>query len=60
MIYIKKNVGFWQFGDRLILDTVCVPLLFASIVEVHIYIRTKCSTIGLGGVQTDRELGMAV
>ena len=30
-----KNVGFWQFGDRLFLD-VYVPLLFASIVDVHI------------------------
>ena len=35
MIYLKKNVGFWQFGDRLFLD-VYVPLLFASIVDVHI------------------------
>ena len=37
MIYLKKNVGFWQFGDRLFLD-VYVPLLFASIVDVHICI----------------------
>ena len=37
MIYLKKNVGFWQFVDRLFLD-VYVPLLFASIVEVHTYI----------------------
>ena len=36
MIYLKKNVGFWQFGDRLFLD-VRVPLLFASIIDVHIY-----------------------
>ena len=38
MICFKKNVGFWQFGDRLILDTVYVPLSFASIAEVHMYI----------------------
>ena len=37
MIYHKKNVGFWQFGDILFLD-VCVPHLFASIVDVHIYV----------------------
>ena len=33
MIYLKKNVGFCQFGDRFFLD-VYVPLLFASIVDV--------------------------
>ena len=37
MIDIKKNVGFWQFGERLFLN-VYVPLLFASIVDMHIYI----------------------
>ena len=37
MIYLKKNVGFWQFGDRLFLD-VYVPLLFANIVDMHMYI----------------------
>ena len=37
MIYLRKNVGFWQFGDRLFLD-VYVPPLFASIVDMHIYI----------------------
>ena len=37
MIYLKKNVGFWQFGDRLFLD-VYVRLSFASVVDVHIYI----------------------
>ena len=37
MIYLKTNVGFWQFGDRLFLD-VYVPLLFASIVDtLYIY-----------------------
>ena len=36
MIYLKKFFGFWQFGDRLFFD-VYVPLLFASIVDVHIY-----------------------
>ena len=35
MIYLKKNVGFWQFGDILFLD-VYVQLLFASIVDMHI------------------------
>ena len=35
MIYLKKNVGFWQFGERLFLDAY-VPLLFASIVDMHI------------------------
>ena len=35
MIYLKQNVGFWQFGDRLFLD-VYIPLLFASIVDTHI------------------------
>ena len=35
MIYLKKNVGFWQFGNTLFLD-VYVTLLFASIVDVHI------------------------
>ena len=34
MIYLKKIFGFWQFSDRLFLD-VYVPLLFASIVDVH-------------------------
>ena len=37
MIYLKKNVGFWQFGDRLFLD-VYVPHLFANIVDVQMYI----------------------
>ena len=37
MIYLKKNVGFWQFGERLFLDAY-VPLLFASIVDMHTYI----------------------
>ena len=41
MIYLKKNVGFWQFGDRLFLD-VYVPLLFASTVDVHISFEIKC------------------
>ena len=37
MIYLKKNVGFWQFGNRLFLD-VYVSLLFANIVDMHICI----------------------
>ena len=36
MIYLNKNVGFWQFGDILFLN-VYVPLLFATIVDVHMY-----------------------
>ena len=35
MIFLKKNVRCWQFGDRFFLD-VYVPLLFASIVDLRI------------------------
>jgi len=35
MIYLKKNVGFWQSDDRLFWD-VYVPLLFTSTVDMYI------------------------
>ena len=37
LIYLKKNVGFWQFGDGLFL-AVYVPLLFAGIVDIYVYV----------------------
>ena len=38
MIYLKKNLGIYKFGDRLFLD-VYVPPLFASIVDMHIWLK---------------------
>ena len=42
MNFLKKNIGFWQFGDRLFLNAY-VPLLFASIVDMHMYMVTHSS-----------------
>lgn len=45
MIYLKKKkfkIGFWQFGDRLLLD-VYVPLSFATIVDMHIWVNRSAN-----------------
>lgn len=35
-------MGFWQFGDRLLLD-VYVPLSFATIVDMHIWVNRSAN-----------------